>query len=209
MRCELCGQEYGVAHNCAEVPPAPPLSDIQPPEDFALWHYLKEAYRIATWDDDAIHRTMNDPRAILYGAIVYTLSVGVQLLVPVTKFMLGGQFEFSIIVGSSLAVVVLSAVFSDLVRISICHFLAKRFAGGTGKFTQLLGPFLLGSIVYLAALIPGPGAFYAGIGSIAVFAKTFQEVHGIKPLTAILFSAGVGMVFLIAQISLLPPLPKP
>jgi len=208
MKCEVCGQEYGLAHNCAGVAPALPLSGIQSPRGFALWHYLEEACRIATWDDDAIHRTMNDPRAILYGAIVYTLSVAVQLFVPVAKFMIGGQFEFALIVGSSLAVVVLSTVLSDFVRVLVCHFLSRWFAGGVGKFTQLLGPLLLGSIVYVAALIPFHGEALAGFGSIAVFAKVFQEVHGIRPLTAFLFCAGIGIVFLIVQIYLLPAVPK-
>lgn len=54
MKCSVCDQEYGVTHVCAGVPPVPPLSDIKAPRGFALWHYVQEAYRIASWDDDAI-----------------------------------------------------------------------------------------------------------------------------------------------------------
>jgi hypothetical protein len=205
MKCEVCGQEYGVAHNCAGIAAASPVSDVpDPPEGFALGHYLGEAFRIATWDDGAIHRTMNDPRAILYGVMVYAFAVSMQLAIPVTRFLLAGRFEHATIIASSVALLLIGAAILDLLRVGACHLLSKWFAAGTGNFQQSLGPLLLGSIVYLLLLIPFVGPLLGGIAWIAVFVMVFQEVHGIEPLTSFLFSAGVGLVFLIIQIYALP-----
>ena len=196
MKCNICGQEYGVAHNCAGVAAAADLPDVPPPPSgFALFHYVGEAFRIAKWDDVAIRRMMKDPRAILYGIIVYALAVSLQLVIPVTKLLLAGRIEHSMIIASSLAILLLGAAFLDFLRVSICHGLSVWLAGGTGKFSQLFGPLLLGSIVYSLVLIPYIGPLAAGLAWIAVFAMVFEEVHGIAPLTAFLFSASVGVAF--------------
>ncbi|HWY44862.1 MAG TPA: hypothetical protein VNX66_15305 [Candidatus Sulfotelmatobacter sp.] len=205
MKCTVCGQDYGVAHNCAGVAAASPVSAVPaPPEGFALGHYLGEAFRIATWDDGAIQRTMNDSRAILYGVIVYAFAVSMQLAVPIVRFLLAGRFEHATIVASSVAILLIPAAALDLLRVGICHLLSKWFAQGTGKFKQLIGPLFLGSIVYVLLLIPFVGPLLGGIAWIAVFAMVFQEVHGIEPLTAFLFSAGVGLVFFLIQLYALP-----
>jgi hypothetical protein len=196
MKCQVCGQEYGVAHNCAGVAAAADVSDVPPPPaGFALIHYLQEAFRIATWDDLAIRRTMNDPRAILYGIIIYAAVVSLQLGVPVVRLLLAGRIEHSIIIASSLAILLLGSAFLDFIRVGVCHCLSVWFAGGSGKFSQLFGPLLLGSIVLIPAPIPYLGMLAAGLAWIAVFAMVFQEVHGIAPLTAFLFSASVGIAF--------------
>ena len=201
MKCQVCGQDYGVAHQCAGVAPAPNVSDVPPPpQGFALGHYLGEALRIATWNDDAIRRTMNDSNAIVYGVIIYMIVVSLQLALPIFRFLTSGRFEHAMIIGASVAILILAAAVLDFLKIGICHL----FAAGSGKFTQLLGPLLLGSIVYALFLIPFIGPLAAGIAWIAVFAMVFQEVHGIEPLTAFLFCAGVGAVFFLIQICVLP-----
>ena len=203
MKCQVCGQDYGVAHNCAGV--AADVSDVPPPPaGFALFHYLGEAFRIATWDDVAIRRVMNDPRAILYGIIVYAVVVSLQLAVPVAKLLLAGRIEHSIIIASSLAILLLGSAFLDFIRVSVCHCLSVWFADGSGKFSQLFGPLLLGSIVYVLVLIPYWGPWAAALAWIAVFAMVFQEVHGIAPLTAFLFSASVGIVFFLIGVFAIP-----
>ncbi|MBS1840517.1 MAG: hypothetical protein JSS69_14385 [Acidobacteria bacterium] len=205
MKCEVCGQEYGVAHNCAGVAAAADTSSVAPaPQGFALVHYLGEAFRIVTWDDAAIRRMMTDPRAILYGIMVYIVVVSLQLAIPITTLILAGRIEHSIIIASSLAILILSAALLDFIRVGICHCLSKWFAGGSGKFSQLFGPVLLGSIVYVLVLIPFVGPLLAGLAWIAVFAMVFQEVHGIAPLTAILFSAAVGIALFLLEIYALP-----
>lgn len=204
MKCQICGQEYGVAHNCAGVAAAADVSDVPPPPaGFALFHYLGEAIRIAKWDDVAIRRVMNDPRAVLYGIIVYAVVVSLQLAIPVANLLLAGRIEHSIIIASSLAILLIGSAFLDFIRVGVCHCLSVWFAGGSGKFSQLFGPLLLGSIVYVLVLVPYVGPLVAALAWIAVFAMVFQEVHGIAPLTAFLFSASVGVVsFLIATFAI-------
>ncbi len=209
MKCQVCGQDYGVAHQCAGVAPAPDVSDVPaPPKGFALGHYLGEALRIATWNDDAIRRTMNDPNAIVYGAIIYMAAVSLQLAVPVLRLLAAGRVEHAVIVASSVVILLLAAAGLDFLKIGICHFFSKRFAGGSGKFTQLLGPLLLGSIVHALALSPVLGAVAAGIAWVAVFAMVFQEVHGLEPLAAILICGMVNFVFFVIQIYALPAQPR-
>ena len=138
MKCQVCGQEYGVAHNCAGVAAAADISDVPPPPTgFALLHYLGEAFRIAKWDDVAIRRMMNDPRAVVYGVIVYAVAVSLQLAIPVAKLLLAGRIEHSIIIASSLAILLLGSAFLDFIRVGVCHCLSVWFAGGDGKFSQL------------------------------------------------------------------------
>ena len=205
MKCQVCGQDYGVAHNCAGVTAAADVSDVPPPPTgFALIHYLQEAFRIATWDDAAIRRTMNDPRAVLYGIIVYAVAVSLQLAVPVIQLLLVGRIEYSIIIASSLAILLLGSAFLDFIRVGVCHCLSVWFAGGSGKFPQLFGPLLLGSIVLVLAPIPYLGTLAASLAWIAVFAMVFQEVHGIAPLTAFLFSASVGVAFFLIAAFAIP-----
>jgi len=205
MKCQVCGQEYGVAHQCAGVAPAPDVSDVPaPPKGFALGHYLGEALRIATWNDDAIRRTMNDPDAILYGVIVYGVAVSMLLADPILRFIVAGRYEHAIIVASSLALALIGAAVLDFLKLGICHLLSKWFSGGSGKFTQLLGPLLLGSVVYSLCLIPIVGGFAAAIAWLAVFVMVFQEVHGLEHLTAFLYSASVGVVFFLIQLYALP-----
>jgi hypothetical protein len=196
MKCQVCGQEYGAAHNCAGTAAAADISVVPPPPaGFALLHYLGEAFRIAKWDDVAIRRTINDPRAVLYGVIVYAVVVSLQLAIPVAKLLLAGRIEHSVIIASSLAILLLGSAFLDFIRVGVCHCLSVWFAGGSGKFSQLFGPLLLGSIVNILVLIPYVGPLAAALAWIAVFAMILQEVHGIAPRTAFLFSASVGILF--------------
>src|SRR2546421_1912287 len=123
MKCRVCGQDYGVAHQCAGVAPGADVSDVSaPPKGFALGHYLGEALRIATWNDDAIRRTMNDPNAIVYGVIIYMAAVSLQLAVPVLRLLAAGRVEHAVIVASSVAILLLAAVGLDFLKIGICHF---------------------------------------------------------------------------------------
>jgi len=209
MKCQVCGQDYGVAHQCAGIAAAPDISDVPPPpKGFALGHYLGEALRIATWNDDAVRRTMNDPNAILYGVIIYMIAISLQLAVPVSLLLLAGRVEHAVIVASSVAILLLASVGLDLSKIVICHFFSKWFADGSGTFTQLLGPLLLGSIVHALALSPVLGTLAAGIAWLAVFAIVFQEVHGIEPLKAILICGFVNFAFFVIQIYALPAQPR-
>ncbi|HLZ13603.1 MAG TPA: hypothetical protein VKP58_13535 [Candidatus Acidoferrum sp.] len=147
---------------------------------------------------------MNDPNAILYGVIVYGAAVSLLLADPILRFIAAGRYEHAIIVASSLALALIGAAVLDFLKLAICHLLSKWFSGGSGKFTQLLGPLLLGSVVYSLCLIPIVGGFAAAMAWIAVFVMVFQEVHGLEHLTSFLYSATVGVVFFLIQLYALP-----
>lgn len=204
MKCFICGTEYATAHICSGVAPAvveqkyPP-----PPTGFAPLHYLQEAARIATWNDDAIQRTMNDPRALLYGLAIYCLATASFFFASIAMADRRRAQLQPVRVLIAFVFVLAMALFIDLIKIGCCHFLSTWFAGGSGKFRQLLGPLSLGSIVLFLAVIPLFGPIIAGLAWIAVFAMVFQEVHGVEHITAYLMSAGLGGLFFLLQ-SFLP-----
>jgi len=50
---------------------------------------------------------MNDPNAIVYGAIIYMAAVSLQLAVPVLRLLAAGRIEHAVIVTSSVAILLL------------------------------------------------------------------------------------------------------
>lgn len=47
MKCELCGQQYGLAHNCAGVAPSMTQEEaVPPPDGFVPLYYLRLALNI-------------------------------------------------------------------------------------------------------------------------------------------------------------------
>src|SRR6267154_6144957 len=69
MRCEVCGQDYGLAHNCAGVAAAYMTEEeaAPPPAGFAPLYYLRLAFKIVCWDDVSIRRASRDFKCGLYG----------------------------------------------------------------------------------------------------------------------------------------------
>lgn len=81
MRCSVCGQDYGVTHNCPGVAPhITPEEAAPPPEGIAPLYYLRLAFKIVRWDDMAIRRASRDAKAGLYGAFFWTVAAMVILL---------------------------------------------------------------------------------------------------------------------------------
>ncbi|HTA57935.1 MAG TPA: hypothetical protein VK805_07270 [Candidatus Baltobacteraceae bacterium] len=191
MVCDVCGQEFLVRHSC----PGPiPAGDIlAPPEGFALFYYLGEAWRIVRWDDAAIRRIKDDKRELPYGILIWCVANALPVLLIATYTpKLARQFSDF---GGILTLLYLLAYGAalGLTQMGICHLLAKWFCAGEGKFIQIIRPLLLASIVYVALASPLFGALLAGLAWTAVMMMVFQEVHGIEPLTAFLLSAGVGV----------------
>src|SRR5258708_35205335 len=56
------------------------------PEDFVLWHYLKEAYRIITWNEDAVQRTKDDPLALAFGVCFWVFTNTAVVIVSLSVF---------------------------------------------------------------------------------------------------------------------------
>jgi len=193
MKCALCGMEYGVSHSCPG--PIPPSAESQNPlpTGFALWHYLGEAWRIIRWDDAAIRRVKDDPRALLYGIFIWAGANTIALLLILYLRVRNPRLLSP---GPLLFLVIFALLYSgtlSLIQIGIVHLVAKFFCAGEGRFVQVLRPLLLASFVYVLQVIPVAGVLIAGLAFVAVMVMVFDEVHGMPQLTAFLVSAAAGV----------------
>lgn len=193
MVCAVCGMEYLTVHNCPGPPVVSVADGTAPPTGFALFYYLREAWRIVCWDDAAIRRIAADSRVLPYGLFVWALT---NLFVyGATILIMSGRVRhfviWRLILGAIITLPVAACV--GLLHIGICHLFAKWFFAGDGHFVNLLRPLLLATMVYVLAPIPIFGILLGGIAWIAVVMMVFQEVHGMEPLTAFMLSAGVGI----------------
>jgi hypothetical protein len=191
--------EYLTVHNCPGPAPASISDDTAPPSGFALFYYLREAWRIVRWDDAAIRRIAADSRSLPYGLFVWALT---NLFVyAVTILEMSGRVRqfvlWRLVLGAVITLPLAACV--GLVHIGTCHLLAKWFFAGEGHFVNLVRPLLFATVVYVLAPIPIFGMLLGGIAWIAVVMMVFEEVHGMEPLTAFLLSAGVGITIRIVE----------
>jgi hypothetical protein len=151
------------------------------------------------WDDAAIRRIKDDKRELPYGILIWVVT-NTLAMVLTTLYVPARARQFSGLGGViTLGYVLLSGAVWGLIHMGIMHLIAKYFCAGDGKFIQVIRPLLLGSIVYVALLIPFLGPFIAGIAWVAVMVMVFQEVHDMEPLTSFLLSFGVGLALLLFQ----------
>jgi hypothetical protein len=209
MKCEFCGQEYGLAHNCPGVAPAPmtPEETAPPPSGFAPLYYLGLAFNIVRWDDVSIRRASRDFTAIFYGAFFWTVSALVILLFAAVPQILnnpqlsGPALVIGLIMGLAIGLAVMAII--TAVQIGLCYLTAKWFFGGTGTYMGIVRPLLLGWFVNVLVLIPVAGAAVAGIAWTAVLMLVFEEVDGIRRLQAFFISAGINVCFFLLQIMMM------
>ena len=197
MICSVCGQSYGLTHNCPNVSP---LTDADPPAPsgflFAPIEYFLMGWKIVFWDDRSIRAASRDPNALLYGFVFYLFGTGVPALLNILVLISnnGGPLPTRTFL-YHLSLIPLGLAY-DVIRFGICHLIAKYFLGGTGKFLPLLRPLFLGiSVVSWVAMIPLLGTFVAGIGVIVVIMVVFEELEHIERLQAFALSAGVNIIF--------------
>jgi hypothetical protein len=207
MICTVCGQDYGVAHNCAGVSAfMTPEEAAPPPSGFDPIYYLRLAFNIARWDDMAIRRASRDSNAIGYGMVVWTVSAFLILLGTTLPRLLARTdipapaLLLALIPGLSVGLAIMAAV--TLLQLGLCHLIAKWLLGGKGTYLQLMGPLLLGWCVNLLILIPFLGPLAAGIAWTAVLMLVFEEVEGIERLQAFFISAGINLCFFLIQFML-------
>jgi hypothetical protein len=211
MICSVCGQDFGLTHNCAGIASAVMAEDVTPPPTgFAPLHYLKLAYQIVRWDDLAIRRASQDPAALWYGmafsVIVAAAVFAVTWVVTFERFGLGLAKAFSPLVLPRFLIglcvqVVLMAV-SLIIQIGLCHMIAKFFLYGRGTFIGVLRPLLLTWMVNLLVLIPVVGMFALGLLWCALLMVVFEEVDGIRRMQAFLICYGIGFTVSIIGIIL-------
>jgi hypothetical protein len=195
MKCATCGMEYGMTHNCAGARPAIVLPAIvaqetaPPPRGFSPIHYIREAFRIAVWNGDAIQRASRDPNALRYGIAIWIVANSIPVLASAGRPSAAGQMLVGLILLLTLRMLL------SLAQIEVCFQLAKLFMGGEGRFVQILRPLLLGSIVLILVAIPYVGIFAAAIAWICVFAMVFQVVADVESFSAYILSIVVGIAF--------------
>jgi hypothetical protein len=207
MICTVCGQDYGVAHNCAGVAAfMTPEEAAPPPSGFDPIYYLRLAFNIARWDDVAIRRASRDSNAIGYGMVLWTLCAFIILLGTTLPRLLarteipGPALLIALIPGLSVGLAIMA--FVTLLQLGLCHLIAKSVLGGKGTYLQLMRPLLLGWCVNVLILIPVLGPLAAGIAWVAVLMLVFEEVEGIERIQAFFISAGVNVCFFVLQLLL-------
>jgi hypothetical protein len=203
MICNVCGQDFGLAHNCAGIAPAVMPEDVAPrPEGFAPFYYLELAYKIARWDDVSIRRASRDPLAMVYGTLLWLISVAALYVSRVFRFLLvwndlSRTTIHRILVGLVVGVAI-SAIIT-ITQIGLCHLIAKLFLRGIGTFAGVLRPLLLAWFVNLLVLIPLAGPLAAMIAWSAVLMLVFEEVDGIGRVQAFIISYGINFGFFVLQ----------
>ena len=221
MKCEACGMENATTHACTGATGAAvEIQHLRPP-GFALGHYLGEAWRIVRWDDKAIRRTKDDPRALRYGILFYV----VGSTVPWAVFTyLGPGKNSALSLGKLLYVLSAMLFFGSmwrLIQLGLVHLIAKNFCAGDGKFIQILRPLSLASLILVLEAVPSVGVLLGGfswaglalvgylLGGIVwvcVMVMVFDVVHGMPQLTAFLVAASVaiGLRLLVVLVFKLP-----
>jgi len=207
MKCTVCGQEYGVAHNCAGVVASMTQEEAAPsPDGFAPLYYLRLAFSIVRWDDISIRRASRDSKAVFYGAFSWAIAATIILLFTAVPQMLktmpisGPATIIGLIVGLIVGLVIMGII--TFVQLGLCHLIAKWFFGGTGTLIGVMRPLLLGWFVNALILIPVVGTLAAGIAWTAVLMLVFEEVDGIGRLQAFLISAGINVCFIALQFAM-------
>ena len=163
MRCEVCGLDYGLTHNCPGAVAAaheslPPPPDIQ----FAPLRYLKLGWEVARLQERAIRTAAQDNNCFLYGVFFFLGSVTV---IALSEILRGKSVEGAPLTAILIGLFLMGnvVVLWQLAFFAICHVIAKKFLGGAGKFLPILRPLALTSFLFVFAAIPGVGAIIVGI----------------------------------------------
>src|SRR5262249_9415408 len=150
-----------------------------------LWHYLKESVRIITWNEDAVHRTQDDPYALAYGVFFWAVTNTLSLVALMSIFR--GKFVFpsATYFATGLPIQVLSAAFVVVARLWIVHFVATQFCGGDGRFIQILRPLSLASLIELPIAVIPLAFVLAGWNSVGLGIFGFMFFIILLALTAV------------------------
>ena len=209
MRCDVCGMDYGLSHNCSGIAPLLTDEETAPtPVGFSPGYYLRLAFSIVRWDDIAIRRASRDSNAIYYGAFLWIVAATIVLIGTVLPQTLaaihvsGPAMVIGVAVGMSVGLAVMAIL--TFVQLGLCHLIAKWFFGGTGSYLGVMRPLLLGWFVNCLVLIPVVGMLASGIAWTAVLMMVFEEVDGIGRLQAFGISAGINVCFFVLQLMMTP-----
>jgi hypothetical protein len=188
MRCEYCGQETGLFHECSKT--GPDLKEAPPtPLRLAPIHYLKQAIAIARFNDKAILQASRDNNAFLYGVPLWLVAN-----IPVATPAIAAQgFAFPL----SVVVLVFALPFVLVAQIliwGIFHLAARFILKGKGTWAGIVRVMLLGSIVSLFTIIPLVGPILAALWGLAILMLAFENVHRIPRMHAFAITLVVGLL---------------
>jgi hypothetical protein len=207
-RCSVCGQTTGgLTHSWPGPLPSAsvPENVWLPPANASPMYYFRLAIAIARLDEAAVVGASKDAVALLYGAAIWIIS---SSIVFIASFLMaapaGRDFNFLIVAVGLCFGLVLAGILT-LAQYGISHLLARWWFGARGTYLGILRPMLMGSIVSCLAVIPFVGTIAAGLWSIAILMRVFEEVDRIERMRAFMLSFGVGLVFWIIALSLTGP----
>jgi hypothetical protein len=194
MICAVCGQSYGITHNCPNV--APLVESEAPPSKlgFPPAYYFSQGWKIIFWDDAAIRRNSRDPNALIYGILFWIVGATLPLLLNILIAVSNGVQLQPSRLALSLGIV-MAGIIVEFLRFGLCHLLAKQFFGGEGTFLPLIRALFLGSVASWLIIVPVVGPLLAGIGSTIVIMVVFEELDHIERMQAFLLAVGVNVAF--------------
>ncbi len=212
MKCNVCGMDYGLSHNCSGIAPLMTAEEAAPPPTgFSPGYYLGLAFNIARWDHIAIRRASRDSNAIYYAAFFWIAAATIVLIATALSRTLaasrvsrlsGPAMVIAVVIGMSFGLALMALL--TFIQLGLCHLMAKWFFGGSGSYMGVMRPLLLGWFVNCLILIPVAGTLAAAIAWTAVLMMVFEEVDGIGRLQAFGISAGINFCFLVLQFMMTP-----
>jgi hypothetical protein len=213
MRCNVCGLEYGMAHNCPGAITGSALdilnAGMEAPTNGGIGYYLGEAFKIVRWDDVAIRRNAKDQRATMYAVVIWLAAIFLFLCLSTWPYwfttpVAANPSKLILVLATGVIFMFVVLAIVTLVQLSLCHSIAKLLFGAKGRFIEVMRPLLLGWIVNLLGVIPVAGTLLAAIGWTAVLMMVFEEVDEIERLQAFGISAGINVVFTVLMFMLVP-----
>jgi len=201
-QCSVCGQEYGLTHNCAGIAPLVAADETAPPPKlrFAPLYYLDEAFKIMSWDDAAVRRSSRDNNSLLYGFLILAVATTIPFgFLAQRSLQLGYSIPWGLMATRYPQTLAYTLAWIIL-QVGLSHHLARLFFDARGSYLGVLRAYMLGQLFRCLLIVPVWGGALAGLGGIAVLMIVFEEVDGIERMKAFGLAATIGVAFWVASI---------
>jgi len=211
MKCDVCGQEYGLSHNCSGIPPLVTPEELAPPPGlrFAPLHYLDQAAKIMTWDDAAVRQASKDNNSLIYGLMILAIGTAIPFVFLVLRDVRLGYTTPAGLLGLRYAQTLAYSIAWIVAQIGLSHVLAKALFEAKGSFLEIMRAYMLGQMYRWLIIVPIVGTMLVGLGGIAVLMMVFEEVDGIERMKAFGLAAAIGITFWVASIWVIKNGPHP
>jgi hypothetical protein len=161
VKCEVCGLEYGLSHNCKGISPlvTPDKMAPAPGRRFAPLHYLEESFKILTWNDESVRRTAKDNNSLVYGPVILAVETAAPFqLMLLRNWSLGYPTPRSL-VGVRFVQMFAHSLIWMILQIGLSHVLAKALFQAKGSHIELVRAYMLGQMFFGELRIQSAGAF--------------------------------------------------